>query len=381
MSNIVLPIGIGIQNILNNLFGVKKNDREKVYVIGNGWGSYFFVKNLDKSKFNPIIIAPNKKVLNTPKLTNLLIDPNAQVEFDNPYAEIITDMVEDIDVEKKNLITKSGAIYQYNKLVLSIGSEPNDFGIPGVSTHAYKFKTIGDANLIRNKLSSSTINNQIYVIGSGITGIEIASKIGKIFNVKVIEGLGTILPGYNDNTKNAILNHLAQTQKYIDIETNTMVKSIEANKIKINKTKSNNIEELKFNAKTDLIIWSGGVRFNGFGVKNTLFNTLNNITPIKPRGLDVKDDFGIGNNLGIYCIGDMVANKGPSSAQNARIQGEYLAKYFNSGFDEKFLQTNKFESKSMGKLVHLSDDTYLESEYYSGFIPGFVNILIEWINK
>ena len=101
MSRILSPIGIGIQNILNNLFGGKKNDREKVYVVGNGWGSYFFVKNLDKSKFNPIIIAPNKKVLNTPKLTNLLIDPDAQVEFDNPYAEIITDMVEDIDVKKK----------------------------------------------------------------------------------------------------------------------------------------------------------------------------------------------------------------------------------------------------------------------------------------
>jgi NADH dehydrogenase FAD-containing subunit len=95
----------------------------------------------------------------------------------------------------------------------------------------------------------------------------------------------------------------------------------------------------------------------------------------------VGDDFSIGKELGIYCIGDMVANKGPPSAQNARIQGEYLARYFNSGFDKNFLETNKFEVKSAGKLVHLLKDTYLESEYYSGFIPWIVNGIIEWVNK
>lgn len=71
----------------------KSNNKEKepvkelVYVVGNGWSSYYFVKNLDKSKFEPVIIAPNLNVLNTPKLVNRVIDPNAIVEFPNPHAE------------------------------------------------------------------------------------------------------------------------------------------------------------------------------------------------------------------------------------------------------------------------------------------------------
>jgi NADH:ubiquinone reductase (non-electrogenic) len=380
VSNLMLPFGVQIPQIILNIFREDKK-REKVYVVGNGWGSYFFVKNLDKNKFEPIIIAPNSKVLNTPKLTNLLVDSNAEVEFTNPYAEIILDMVEDIDIEKKKIITKSGSVIPYNRVVLSIGSEPNDFGIPGVLTYTYKFKTISDANALRKKLDSMTINNQVYVVGSGITGIEIASKVGKIFNVKVIEGLGTILPGYSDNTKSIIWEHLKQTQRYIDIETNTMVKYIGNNFIKVNKTDKNIIQDWTFDSKKDLIIWSGGVRFNGFGDKTTLFNTLNKITTIKSRGLDVEEDFSIQKNLEIYCIGDMVANKGPTSAQNARIQAEFLAKYFNSGFDENFLKLNKFESKSKGKLVHLVNNTYLESEFYSGFIPGFIDRIIEWTNK
>lgn len=379
-TSILAPIGTQYYQIVNLIFGYpqKPKPKEKIYVIGNGWASYYFVKNLNKHMYEPIIIAPNKKVLNTPKLVNYLLDSNEVVEFPNPYAKIIPDMLEDINLDKKILITKSGSSYPYSKVVLAIGSEPNDFGIPGVESHTYKFKTIQDANLLRDRLYSSTINNQIYVVGSGITGIELASKIGKVFNVKVIEGFGTILPGHDDLTKNIIRQHLEQTQRYIDIQTNTMVKSIGDNSIDL--MINNNKIVLNFDNKKDLIVWTGGVRFNGFG-KTKLFNTLNTITPIKPRGLDVGEDFSLKPNFPIYCIGDMVANAGPPSAQNARIQGEWLAMYFNSGFDNKYFQTNKFESTSKGKLVHLVNDIYLESEYYSGFIPGIIDNIIEWINK
>lgn len=377
----VLPLGIGIQRIISNIFVNNNEEKEKVYVVGNGWSSYYFVKNLNKNKFEPIIIAPNSKVLNTPKLTNLLTDANSEVEFENPYGGIILDMVEDIDMEKKKLITKSGSTYKYNKVVLAIGSEPNDFGIPGVQINTYKFKTIPDANILREKLETCTKNSQIYVIGSGVTGIELASKISNISRVKVIEGLGTILPGYNDNTKDIILKHLKQTQKLIDVETNTMVKYVINNQIGILKNDTKKNLNLDYNQQKDIIIWTGGVRICGYGSKTLLFNKLNQITPIKPRGLDVEEDFALKQGLDLYCIGDMVANKGPPTAQNARHQGEWLANYFNSDFDKNYLKTNKFESKSKGKLVHLIADTYLESDYYSGFIPRFIDKLIEWINK
>ena len=362
--------------MFNSIFGTD-NKKEKVYVIGNGWGAYFFVKNLDKQKYIPIIIAPNKKVLNTPKLTNLVIDPDARVEFPNPYGDIILDQLENINPNDKILITKSGSKYEYKYVVMSIGSEPNDFGIPGVEENTFKFKTITDANIIREKLSSG-INNNVFIVGSGITGIELGSKIGLKYNVKIIEGLGSILPGFNDKTKLIICDWIKKNQTNIQIDLNTMVKSIELNKINI---LSNNVaNQYLFDNKKDLIIWTGGVRFCGFS-KSTLYKSLNQITPIiKPRGIDVSEDFSIGFSTGIFCIGDMVGNMGPPSAQNARLQGEWLAKYFNSGFDKEYLKLNKFESVSKGKLVHMVSNTYLESEYYSGFIPGIIDKIIEWVN-
>lgn len=397
MNPLVSSIGIFAHKFIAEIFEFKgftdkpdKNNyiqKEKVYIIGNGWAGYYFAKNLDKNKFVPIIIAPNKKVLNTPKLTNILMD-NLVVEFANPYGEIILDVLEDIDIQNKKLITKSGKIYPYekSKVVLSIGSEPNDFNIPGVSTHTYKFKTISDAMIIRDKLKSlgngiGPNESHLYIVGSGITGIELGSKINKNIKVDIIEGMGEILPGFTSQTKNIIWKHLTQTQPNINIKTNMLVKSIDNQYITVYDKIPNQMVNLKFNKQSDLIIWTGGIRINGYGTKTKLFNTLNKISPIKtPRGIEVCDDFTLSPGMNIYCLGDMVSNKGPPSAQNAKIQGEYLAQYFNSGYDNKFLQSNKFVPKSKGKLVHLVGNTYLESKYYNGFVPEFINTLIEWMS-
>lgn len=100
-------------------------------------------------------------------------------------------MVEDIDIVNSSLITKSGSKYPYKRVVFAIGSEPNDFGIPGVKEHTYKFKTIEDADLLRNKiLNNRLLNSTIYIVGSGVTGIELGSKLNNNINgMKIIEGM------------------------------------------------------------------------------------------------------------------------------------------------------------------------------------------------
>lgn len=353
----------------------EKNNKIPVHVVGNGWGAYNFVKNLDKNKFEPIIIAPNNKVLDTPKLTNKAINNTVSVEFDNRNSKIITDKVEDIDHKNNKIITSSNNIIEYKYLVLAIGSEPNDFGISGVNTYTYKLKSINDADKIREKLTQINHLSTIYIVGSGVTGIELASKLNSIgCKIKIIEGMNSILPGFSKETKNYIFNHFKNNYKNIDINLNTSVKSINENEIVTNSN------TFVFDNKSDFIVWTGGVRFNEYN-KSKLFNTLNYITPIKPRGLYVNPNFTIGNLSNIFCIGDMVANPGPPTAQNARLQSEWLAKYFNSNFDPEYEKNNKFESNITTKLIHLKDKLYLESKYYSGFIPKWIDNIIDKFNK
>jgi NADH dehydrogenase FAD-containing subunit len=401
INNIIYALGTVVPQRISDYINLSNNkEKELVYVVGNGWASYYFVKNLDKSKFKPVIIAPNKDILNTPKLVNRVMDPDANVEFPNPYAEKIHDLVEDINTSNSTLITKSGAIYPYKRVVFAIGSEPNDFGIPGVDAHTLKLKTIADADLLRNKISNLSLNSTIYIVGSGVTGIELGSKINNnIFGIKIIEGMDEILPGFNDKTKSVIFDYLTRIDGQLEIKLSNMVKSINQNQITISLGDKSTINEnyrkvqdliiwtdgVRFNGFgrtkstinenysriTDLIIWTGGVRFNGFG-RTKLFESLNKITPIKPRGLDVGLDFSLKTNNMIYCLGDMVGNAGPPTAQNAKNQGIWLAGYFNSGFDNDYIKSNPYKVKSNGKMVHLKDKVYLESEYYSGFVSNLV---------
>jgi NADH dehydrogenase FAD-containing subunit len=379
VNNMIYALGTVVPQRISNYINLSNNkEKELVYVVGNGWASYYFVKNLDKSKFKPVIIAPNKNVLNTPKLVSRVIDPYAVVEFPNPYAEKIQDSIEDMDTKNSTLITKSGSIYPYKRVVFAIGSEPNDFGIPGVDAHTFKFKTIADVDLLRNKISNLGLNSIIYIVGSGVTGIELGSKLNNnIFGIKIIEGMGEILPGYNSKTKSVIFDYLTRIDRNLEIKLSHMVKSINQNKITMGLGDKSIVNE-NYSQITDIIVWTGGVRFNGFG-RTQLFRTLNDITPIKPRGLDVEPDFSLKDNNSIYCLGDMVGNAGPPTAQNAKNQGIWLAKYFNSNFDSNYLMTNPYKVKSIGQMIHLDNNVYLESEYYSGFIPKFISKIAECV--
>lgn len=381
-NNTLCALSIYLPNTINDFLNVNKKPREKVYIVGNGWASYYFAKHLNKFKYEPVFIAPNTRVLNTPKLVDRVLDPNANVEFSNPYGTKIVDIVEDIDIGNKKLITKYGNKYNYSRVVFAIGSEPTDFGIPGVKAHTYKFKTILDADVIGKKLHTDIgLNSTIYVIGSGITGIELSSKIEQgLFGVKIIEGLSSILPGCDDETKMNITKHLNTHNPYIKIKLSHMVKSVCSNTISMEIQPEKNIINEKYEPYKDMIIWAGGVRFNGFG-KTQLFHTLNSIAPVKPRGLDVNPDFSFGNcDNGIYCLGDMVGNAGPPTAQNAKNQAIWLANYFNSGFNAEYIKSNPYQIKSKGKLIRLANGTYFESEYCSGFVPSFVVKLIEWFD-
>lgn len=393
-------------DLFSNTSYSDSNKKKRVYVIGNGWSSYYFVKNLDKNKYEPIIISPNEKVLNTPKLIEYIVEDldknknkkKVQIEFSNPYAKIIQDKLTHIDTHTKTIITESGNKYDYTHLVLAIGSESNDFGIEGVESYTYKLKTLNDANILKKRLSNLEVFTRIYIVGGGVSGIELScwlsnqiQKYGSHPDIKIIEGCKSILQSYSAKTRSDIEKLLfCKYSTQIELFTDSMLKLI--NKTNIKYQKHNRIQNFPFsyipksNISSDLIIWTGGIRISGYK-KTSLYEELEKISQtnslkIGPRGLETNNDFSVIKNE-IYSIGDMVSNKGPPTAQNAKFQGIWLAKYFNSNFEPKYIESNpyNYESYELGKLLHLDSELYLESKYYSGFIPKFLIYFIDWITQ
>lgn len=95
------------------------------------------------------------------------------------------DTVEEIRPEQKEVLMASGKTYDYDVLVIALGSETAFFGIPGLKEHSFVLKSVNDANRLRAHVEarideySRTKNkaDATFVIGGGgLTGIELVGE-------------------------------------------------------------------------------------------------------------------------------------------------------------------------------------------------------------
>ena len=154
-----------------------------ILVIGSGWGSSTFIKNIDTKKNKVIVKSPSKKFTYTPLLANnIKNNTNLTVDVSNlNKIKYIEDYVNDIKVNENTIITKNNKEYKYDYLILAHGADINTFGIEGIKENCYCIKTSDDADYIRNKLNKLPNNSKIAVIGCGLTGSEI---IGNLIDYK-----------------------------------------------------------------------------------------------------------------------------------------------------------------------------------------------------
>ncbi|HYW83026.1 MAG TPA: FAD-dependent oxidoreductase, partial [Spirochaetia bacterium] len=133
---------------------------------------------------------------------------------------VVTDRIRTIDFEKKELVSDT-ARYSYDYLLIGVGAEPEDFGLPGVRENAFMLWSFDDAITLRQHIeevfreAASERDAQkrselltFVVAGAGFTGIEVAGELKDQRRVMcrsyhidesevriiVVEALGWILP-------------------------------------------------------------------------------------------------------------------------------------------------------------------------------------------
>ncbi|EGL15579.1 MULTISPECIES: NAD(P)/FAD-dependent oxidoreductase [Paenibacillus] len=94
--------------------------------------------------------------------------------------------VETISADSKRVILSNGKSFDYDKLVVALGSETAFFGIPGLQEYSFTLKSVNDANRIREHVEarieaySQTKNkaDATFVVGGGgLTGIELVGEL------------------------------------------------------------------------------------------------------------------------------------------------------------------------------------------------------------
>lgn len=181
-----------------------------VVVLGNGWGSTAFLKDLDNEGYNVVVISPRNYFLFTPLLPSVTVGTLEARSILEPTrfltrhlkrsCQVYEGEVSEVDPKRKTVTfidpsdiqgDVSGTEISYDYLVYAVGAENNTFGIPGVKENACFLKEIGDAEKLRNRLMDSIESANFagqspaeverllsfVVVGGGPTGVEYAGEV------------------------------------------------------------------------------------------------------------------------------------------------------------------------------------------------------------
>jgi NADH dehydrogenase FAD-containing subunit len=365
--------------------------RERVVILGTGWGAASYLKDIDNDLYDVTVISPRNYFLFTPMLAGASVgtveyrsicepirDINIRADFLEATARFIDNERNTVTCEAVvcdgNSCEIQEFVVDYDRLIVTVGAQTNTYGIPGVREHCNFLKQVEDARRVRNAIVNcferANLPNMtdeerkqrltFAVIGAGPTGIEFAAELRdfveqdgpkyypnllKFVRIKVIEASSSVLAPFDKslqeeavekfNRKVALTDPtlrvlLPESLKLTELLLDSSVKEVTENKIYLNDG-----SEIPYG----LSVWAAG---NGpIPLTLQLIEALGEEQAKEQdtaRGRVAIDPWmrTIGSHGKILAFGDCTAiSKGqlPATAQVASQQGEYLAKMMNRKFD------------------------------------------------
>ena len=354
-------------------------EKKRIVIIGGGFGGLNIIKNIDKKKYDVLLLDRNNYHSFPPlfyQIASSGLDPGS-ISF--PFrrelrkgkvkgAKFNMGYVKTINFENKTVTTQYETI-SYDSLIIAAGTTNNFFGIEGLKEQVYTLKSVGEAMRCRDeilfRLEQACITKDpekrrkllsFIVIGGGPTGVEIAGAIGemkryvlhreypslKIDDLKVtlIEGTDRLLRTMSEDSSREALEYLGHLM--VDVKLQKTMQSYKDNIITLADG-----EELY----SEMVIWTAGVTGEPF--------TFEGGTPEITRGNRfVVDEFNRVQGVDdVYAIGDISYHANntypygcPQLAQVAIQQAVTLAKNLNKGVMEKvFTYNDKGSMATVGR--------------------------------
>ena len=309
---------------------------------------------------------------NNPHLSILVIDSNSQFEFKPLLYEVFSDEIQSwevipsfdtifansgitflrntvklIDLDEKFLILRDDFKVEFQYLILSTGSSPNDFSIKGVKQYSHFFNTNKDQRKLKNLLKQPLLKNnckKIFIIGAGPSGVELACKINDLyqtkFEINIVEKTAEILN--NNKIFNKEEAQKTIDEKNINLLTNASVIEVRDKEILIS-NKSGEVDQFPYFA----IIWTAGIKANLPEFVQQIQKTNNRIL--------VNDKLQLPSYPNVFVLGDISTVEGktnlPITAQVAMQQGIHVALNLKLLLQKKNLMP--FQFKDNGEMISL----------------------------
>ena len=300
------------------------------------------------------------------------------------------------DFAGQRLLTEAGTL-PYTRLVLALGSRPNDFGIPGLAERALTLWSVDDARrvlaAIDTQVASAVHTDDrdeqarrmtVVIGGAGATGVELAGELAeelpeiarrhgldpKLVKIVVIDAGPTILAGSSPS----LIEKASEILRDLGVEVRT-------NSLVARATEDGFILKSGETIRGSVFVWAGGVKAPELVAGSGL--------PVGNNGRVKVDQYlRVLDRPEIYVAGDLASVTNPETgraypptAQVALAEGKTVATNLFAEITGKELEPFEYDSKGLvvsvgprsgvadvggrtigGRLAHLLKDA-IEWEY------------------
>ncbi len=377
MSRNIIIVGAGYAGIETALYLQKKKKRDddiKITIIDKN-SYHTLLTELHEVAGNRIsedgVIVPLKDIFHYTDV-NLIKDEIVGFNFNN------------------NTITSKDKTYKYDYLVLSFGSEPNYYGIPGMKENCFPLWSFKDAIAVREQIydcftrASQEIDKSkrealltFVVGGGGFTGVEMMGELGvwvrklcSEFHINrdevqlyLIEALPKILSILKDKNIDASMKYLTQKLK-VKVLLESAITKLDPDRVELKDGRIIN---------TRTLIWTAGIKASSLTEAVDLEKTR--------ASRLVVDDYTKTVLKNVYAIGDVSAftyeGKVLAPLVESAVQtGKNAAR--NILADIRNSEKTKLQPKLHGVMVSIGSN-FAVSEITGRILPIWLSIVMKYM--
>jgi NADH dehydrogenase len=112
-----------------------------------------------------------------------------------------------IDVDVHRVMLADGAMLAWDRLVIALGSRLERPALPGIE-RAFDVDSYEGARILARHLATLPPGAPVTVVGSGFTGLELATELAARFRVRLLEQADVLAPSLGDGPREAIARAL-----------------------------------------------------------------------------------------------------------------------------------------------------------------------------
>jgi NADH dehydrogenase len=240
--------------------------------------------------------------------------PHRTIFGDHPSVEVVNAPVVGADLSSLTLSLADGRTLRGSHLVVAAGAQPNFFGVPGASEHAFPLYSVADAERLRlhlQRLLQRALADQqsraegdidVVVVGGGPTGVETTGALAELMlalhttgrlevpgRVTLVDRGHALLGQFSGKAHDYALGKL--TAAGADVRLGVGVTAVHPTRVELDDGTT---------VATRTVVWGGGE--SGAAIAS-------DAGPAPGRGgrLDVRPDLTVPGFPGAYAVGD-VAN-------------------------------------------------------------------------